>query len=130
VVAVYEAASDAADRARRGEGPTLIEAQTYRFDEHQVGLFVPEPYRPPEEVTQYRTQRDPIALFRRTLLQQGCSEIELEGIETEVAQCVADAIRFAEDSPLPDPSTVYEYMYSQPIDYPGKAVAGTPRSVR
>ena len=66
VTAVFEVTDAAVKRARRGEGPTLIEAKTYRYDEHNVGLLIPgKPYRPPEEVEEYRTQRDPVALFRR-----------------------------------------------------------------
>lgn len=124
VTAVYDATHEAVERARRGEGPTLIEAKTYRFDEHQVLLYVPGvPYRSAEEVAEYRNNRDPIALFRRVLLADGHCEAELSEIENEVAQAVAEAIRFAEESPLPDPATLYDYMYSQPINYPPKSRA-------
>lgn len=124
VRAVYEAASEAAARARRGEGPTLIEAKTYRFDEHNVGLFVPgAPYRSPEEVEEYKTHRDPVALFRQVLLDHGFSEVELKAIEDEVAKTVDEAIQFGEESPLPDPATLYEYMYSHPIRYPANRTA-------
>ena len=119
VGAVYEAASTAANRARRGEGPTLIEARTYRFDEHSVRLTVPgKPYRSREEVERHRTQRDPLVLFRQVLTVQGWQEQELHSIEGEVVQAVTAAIAFAEASPLPDPADVYDYMYSQPIGYP------------
>lgn len=131
VRAVFEATAEATARARCGEGPTLIEAQTYRFDEHQVSLFVSgTPYRPADEVAQYKASRDPIVLFRGILLQEGFSELQLQSIETEVAQSVAEAIQFAEDSPLPDPSTVYEYMYSQPIAYPERSRESAARSIR
>lgn len=117
VRAVYQVASEAATRARRGEGPTLIEAKTYRFDEHNVNLHVgaKKPYRPLEEAEEYRTHRDPIALFRRVLLNEGFSEIELVAIESEIAKAVDEAIQFAEESPSPDPATLYDYMYSHPI---------------
>jgi TPP-dependent pyruvate/acetoin dehydrogenase alpha subunit len=119
--AVYAAAHKATERARRGEGPTLIEARTYRFDEHQVGLFVPgQPYRATDEILKYKTERDPIVTFRQDLLKSGRSEAELKAIEDEVIAEVADAIRFGEESPLPDPATVFEYMYSNPISYPEK----------
>lgn len=117
VSAVYQATSVATLRARRGEGPTLIEAKTYRFDEHQVGLFIPgKPYRPPEEVAEYKSKRDPITLFRQALLDDGFSEFDLKSIETQVDRSVAEAIQFGEDSPLPDPASVYDHMYSQPIE--------------
>lgn len=112
VCAVYDAASEAAARARRGEGPTLIEAKTYRFDEHNVGLFVPTAYRSKDEIDEYRTHRDPIKLFRKVLLGTGFSEAELVALEEEVARIVAAAVRFAEASPLPDPATLYDDLYS------------------
>jgi len=124
VRAVYDATSAAVARARRGEGPTLIEAKTYRFEEHEVGLVCPAgPYRPPEEVEKYKTHHDPVVLYRRVLLSEGFSGAELESIEKEVAAAVQEAIRFAEQSPLPDPADLYEYMYSNPILYPPKRYA-------
>ncbi len=115
VTAVFEVTAKAVERARRGEGPTLIEAKTYRYDEHNVGLLIPgKPYRPPEEVQEYRTRRDPIVLYRRALLQQGFSESALTGIESEVAEAVQEAIRFAQESPLPSADTLFDYMYSHP----------------
>lgn len=118
VRAVYAAASEAVARARRGEGPTLIEAKTYRFDEHNVGLIVPgEPYRTAAEIEEYKTRRDPIVMFRAVLLAEGCSG-ELAAIEAEVAAAVEEAIRFGEDSPVPEPASLYDYMYSNPIGYP------------
>jgi pyruvate dehydrogenase E1 component alpha subunit len=118
VRAVYEVTSEAVARARRGDGPTLIEAKTYRFDEHNVGLFVRSPYRPATEVEEYKAMRDPIVLFRRELLLQGASEAELSAVEDEVAAAVAAAIQFAEESPLPDPSQLSDYLYSNPIEHP------------
>jgi len=116
VRAVLEATSAAVTHARRGEGPTLIEAKTYRFDEHNVGLFVPgTPYRTPDEITQHKTHRDPIVLYRKALLAEGVDEAALKAIESEVVDAVATAIKFAEESPTPDPATLYDYMYSMPI---------------
>ena len=114
--AVHEVTTAAVARARGGEGPTLIEAKTYRFDEHEVGLVVPgEPYRSEKEVEDAVASRDPIALFGKALLAEGVTASELKAIEAEVAQSVADAIQFATDSPAPDPATVHEYMFSNPI---------------
>ena len=123
VAAVYEATRAAVDRARGGDGPTLIEAKTYRFDEHNVGLLVRYPYRRPEEIESHRTGRDPIRLYRQVLLADGFAEGEVQAIEDEAATAVADAIRFAEESPLPGPESLYEHMYSQPINYPPARVA-------
>lgn len=116
VDAVYQMTMKAVARARSGKGPTLIEAQTYRFDEHNVGLIVPgKPYRPPEELERYRTHRDPIKMFRQVLLAQSFSEAEVKSLEDAVALAVAEAVRFAEKSPMPDPATLYDYMYCDPI---------------
>lgn len=109
---VFAAASEAVERARRGEGPTLIEAKTYRFGEHELGVFIKMPYRPADEVENYRAHRDPIALFQRTLLDAGFAEAELTTVEDEVTAAVAEAVRFAEESPLPDPAALYDYLYS------------------
>lgn len=123
VRAVHQIVSDAAARARRGEGPTLIEAKTYRFDEHQVCLFSLGPYRPPEEIEEHKNNRDPVTMFRNVLAGSGCSEAEMNGIEAEVVHAVEEAIRFAEESAFPDPVTLYDYMFSNPVLYPEKRTA-------
>jgi pyruvate dehydrogenase E1 component alpha subunit len=120
--AVYEAASQATSRARRGEGPTLIEAKTYRFDEHQVDLFIKPPYRTDEEIEEYRTRRDPISLYRQVLLEEGFTDVELAAIESEVADTVNQAIRFAEESASPNPATLFDHLFSHPVS------GSTPRS--
>lgn len=119
VTAVYDATSIAVDRARCGEGPTLIETKTYRFDEHQVGLnILGEPYRSPAEVRDYIENRDPLVLFKKVLLESGFTESELNAIETAAVAAVAHAIDFAQRSPQPDPGDVYQHMYVNPIRYP------------
>jgi TPP-dependent pyruvate/acetoin dehydrogenase alpha subunit len=119
---VYEAAAEAVARARRGDGPTLIECKTYRFEEHEIGLVVPgKPYRSNEEIEYHKANRDPIALYRVVLLRAGVGAAELDAIESEAAAAVREAIRYGEDAPLPDPSTLYDYMYSDPILYPPNA---------
>src|SRR5262249_42078436 len=117
VQAVYEATRQAVARARAGEGPTLIEARTYRFDEHQVGLICPgEPYRSVAEVEYHKANRDPLVLFRQLLVADGFAESELNSIEHEVSAAVDAAVEFAESSASPDLSTLYDYLYSDPID--------------
>lgn len=116
VRAVHAAACEAANRARAGGGPTLIEAKTYRFDEHNVGLFVPgEPYRAPAEVEYFRTQRDPLSLFAAALRARGVNPAEIAAIDKAVAAEVEAAIAFAEQSPLPAASALYDHLYSQPV---------------
>ena len=119
VMAVYEAARDAVNRARQGEGPTLIESKTYRFDEHQVGLnIIGEPYRPDSEIQEHVRNRDPLLIFETELRASGVTDTELGQIKTEVGQAVNRAIDFGERSALPDPADVYQYMYANPIHYP------------
>ena len=117
--AVYEVTRTAVDRARRGEGPTLIEAKTYRFDEHEAGLSIAGPaYRPKEEVEDYKKNRDPLVLHKTWLLENGFKEDELDAVQQEVELTVANAIVFGLDGPFPKPDEVYDYMYSDPIHYP------------
>lgn len=115
---VYEVTRTAVERARRGEGPSLVEAKTYRFDEHSFGLFKSAPYRTSEEVAHYINERDPVRLYREFMLGQGYCEAELNTIEGEIADLIADAVKFAKESPQPDSRDVYDFMYSNPINYP------------
>ena len=125
VETVYEVTCQAVARARDGNGPTLIEARTYRFDEHQVGLICPgESYRSADEVEYHKAHRDPVALYRRFLLTEGFTESELKSIEDEVSSAVEAAVQFAESSAPPDLTTLHDYMYSNPIDVRGGAATG------
>jgi acetoin:2,6-dichlorophenolindophenol oxidoreductase subunit alpha len=120
VTPVYEATWAAVERAREGGGPTLIEAKTYRFEDHQIGLsaLVSAPYRPESEVREYIHHRDPLVGYRQVLLAGGVSEAELETVEREVDEAVAHAITFAHSSREPDVSDLYQDMYVEPINYP------------
>lgn len=119
---VYQVTSVAVKRARSGHGPTLIEAKTYRFDEHCHNLQVPIAYRSKEELEHHKLQRDPLRLHRAELLRQGVAEAVIARIEQEVAAEVSDAVAFARESPMPDPSEVYDYLFSNPIHYPPEPV--------
>jgi len=121
LTAVYDATATAVERARRGEGPSLIEAKTYRFDEHCVGLNIAgEPYRSREEIDDYTNNRDPLELYKAVLLANGVEASALTAIAGEVADIVQAAIQFAEDSPLPAISALGEYMYSSPLNTPAQ----------
>ena len=114
--AVYTVTEQAVARARRGDGPTVIEAKTYRFDEHSSGMNVPIDYRDEEEVNQYRTHKDPLTLYKTALVTAGdMGEQALQQVEQEVAALVNEALTFAEQSPFPDPEDVANYMYSNPL---------------
>jgi pyruvate dehydrogenase E1 component alpha subunit len=110
VIAVYEAAVAAVERARRGEGPTLLVTEAYRLEGHYAGE--PEVYRERSEVQEY-WKKDPIPRFRKYLLGEGkASEVELDAINAEIKQEMVEAIRFAQESPQPDPATAMDYIYA------------------
>lgn len=117
---VFAATQLAVERARQGGGPTLIEAKTYRFDEHCRNLNVPIPYRAQAELDEYKLHRDPLQLYHAALRERGVLQEELLAIEKEVASAVGEAVRFARESPDPKLGDVYEYMFSNPIHYPPK----------
>jgi TPP-dependent pyruvate/acetoin dehydrogenase alpha subunit len=110
VVAVYQAAAQAVDRARQGLGPTLLVTESYRFEGHYAGE--PEVYRDRAEVEAYR-QQDPIPRFYDYLLAEGRSPADtLATIEAEIRQEIVDAVEFARQSPEPDPATALDYIYA------------------
>ena len=112
VLAVYEAAQEAVQRARGGEGPTLIECRTYRTRAHSEGMR-DAGYRTQEEVEEWK-ERDPIKRFSEWLLENEEAGTEtLAAIEAEVKTTVADAEEFARNSPWPEPDTVIEHVFSQ-----------------
>ena len=113
--AVRDAIGEAAERGRKGEGPTLLDIQTYRYKGHSMSD--PQKYRSKEEVATY-VERDPIEHVRGVILDNNwMKEDELKAVEKEVKAQVEDAIKFAEESPLPDASELYEDVYMQ-SDYP------------
>lgn len=113
VFAVYEAAGEAVARARRGDGPTLIEARAFRYYGHFQGDAMT--YRTEEEVANYRAH-DPIAQFRKRVLERGLvSEDELAEIDARVARTIDEAVRYAEDSPYPAPEECLTDVY---VRYP------------
>lgn len=110
VVAVYEGVARAAKRAREGQGPSLVEAKTYRLAGH---LFDdPQHYRSLEEVD-VKWQNCPIKRFKAQLKAEGVlSEGEMERLEQEVNQEVDKAVAFARTSPFPDPEEAFQDIFS------------------
>ena len=105
VFAVYEAAKKAVDKARNGGGPTVIECMTYRWQGHHVGD--PGVYRPEEEVEDWK-EKEPIgALEAQNLL----TEAEIAEIKDMVEKEIAEACKFAEESPEPDISEAYTDVF-------------------
>jgi pyruvate dehydrogenase E1 component alpha subunit len=112
---VAEVAYEAVERARRGDGPTFIEARTYRFRGHSMSDA--EPYRTKEEVA-LKKEEDPIVLVKNRILEnKWATEEELETIEEKSKMFVEECEAFAEESPYPSAEKVYEYVYSEP-NYP------------
>jgi pyruvate dehydrogenase E1 component alpha subunit len=111
VLAVFEAVSQAVARARAGDGPTLVEAKTYRYCDHQEDFKFP-PYRSQDEVTAWRV-RDPIEIFITRMHETGeLSEDELRSIRLEVEAEVDSAEAFAQRSPFPDPAALLEGLFA------------------
>jgi pyruvate dehydrogenase E1 component alpha subunit len=113
-VVVYEAVTDAVARARRGDGPSLIEAKTYRYDNHAVGLHV-ENYRTSEEIELWKG-RDPLKIHRTAAIEQGVlTEATADEIVAQVADEVAEALAFAQESAYPDPSEAFEHIFTNAV---------------
>jgi TPP-dependent pyruvate/acetoin dehydrogenase alpha subunit len=109
-VAVYEAASEAVGKARRGEGPSLLECKTYRFEGHWIGDDAP--YRSKEEVQAWYA-KDPIPALEARLIQRGLLSAETAaGIKTAVEKDLQAAIEFAKASPEPAPELLFEGLYA------------------
>ncbi|MGQ9726490.1 MAG: pyruvate dehydrogenase (acetyl-transferring) E1 component subunit alpha [Candidatus Bathycorpusculaceae bacterium] len=110
VLAVYEATRKAVERARKGEGPTLIECKTYRHKGHS--RVDPAKYRPKEEVEEWLA-KDPIKRFKERLLQtKTLKEAEIQQIEREVSAEIEEAVRFAMESPYPASEEALEDVYA------------------
>jgi TPP-dependent pyruvate/acetoin dehydrogenase alpha subunit len=111
VLAVYEAVRQAAERARNGEGPTLLVAQTYRVEGHTVGD--PLTYRSKNEADEWKSaERDPISRFGRYLTDEaGFSENELETLRAKAQAEIDEAIKFAINSPEPEVTALWEDVY-------------------
>jgi pyruvate dehydrogenase E1 component alpha subunit len=110
VMAVYEAAQAAIERARRGDGPTLLEAKTYRLRGHFEGD--PELYRDAEERDTLQGA-DPIPLFRDRLLAMGIlAPADVEAMAVEIQEALDEAVEHAKASPWPDPAEIERYTYA------------------
>src|SRR6478672_10737860 len=114
VLAVREATTRAVERARKDSLPTLLEVRTYRFMGHSMSD--PGNYRTRAEIEKHQ-ERDPIKLFAASLKEEGIlSDADFQKIEEEVKAQVEQAIKFADESPLPDPAELYTDIYANPIE--------------
>jgi pyruvate dehydrogenase E1 component alpha subunit len=110
VMAVRDATLRAIERARKNSEPTLLEVRAYRYMGHSMSD--PGNYRTREEIAKYQ-ERDPIVLFKDSLKEAGVlSEKDFETIEQEAIEATNNAIKFAEESPLPDLSELFTDVYA------------------
>ena len=111
---VHHAVARAAERARKGDGPTLLEFRTYRYKGHSMSD--PAKYRTKEELAEYK-KLDPIEQVREALVKKKVSEGDLKKIDERVKGIVADSVKYAEESDFPNAEDAFEYVYVQE-DYP------------
>jgi pyruvate dehydrogenase E1 component alpha subunit len=110
--AVAEASTEAVDRARRGEGPSLIECKTYRTRGHSRSDR--NRYRTKEEIEDWKTRRDPIKLFETELRDFGVlDEAGIAALRDDVDREIAAGIAFAKESPAPSPADVLKFVYTE-----------------
>ena len=110
LLAVFDAAAEAIERARAGDGPTLLECDTYRFYNH-TGRSERDP-RPEEERAKWR-ERDPLKLLREKMVERGIlSDDAAEKVIAEVQAEIEAAVAFAKDEPFPDSSELLTDVYS------------------
>jgi len=111
VLEVRETVRRAAKRARTESLPILVEAKTYRFRGHSMSD--PAKYRTKDEVEEWM-KRDPIRILSERIYELGmATEAQLKAIDDEAKQEVAEAVKFADESPFPDPATLYDDVYSE-----------------
>jgi TPP-dependent pyruvate/acetoin dehydrogenase alpha subunit len=110
VLEVYEAAQAAVQRARQGDGPTLIEAKTYRYKGHSRGD--PGNYRSEQELSSWE-ERDPLPRYRDKLLREGIDEETLAALENAVDEEIRAAVEYAIAAPDPEPSDTYTHVYAE-----------------
>jgi len=112
---VHEAMLRAAEHVRTGKGPYLLEMVTYRYKGHSMSD--PARYRTKEEVERFKSQ-DPVHRVLSTILENRiAAQEDIDAIDARVNEAVEDSVRFAEESPDPDPTELYHDVYVQP-DYP------------
>ena len=111
VVKVFEGGKKAVEHVRSGKGPFILEMQTYRYRGHSMSD--PAKYRPKGELEQTKELRDPLKIAALKLTtHHGVAQEAIDAIRAEVEVICKEAVQFSEDSPMPDPSTLYDYVYA------------------
>jgi pyruvate dehydrogenase E1 component alpha subunit len=113
VLDVRKTVAKAVRRARQGEGPSIVENQTYRYSGHFQGE--PQKYRTQEEVEEFRRRRDPIDRFKENLLQEGIlTGSQDQEITDAVSDLIEKAVQYAKDAPFPRPEDAREDLFVHP----------------
>lgn len=111
VLLMHEVVKEAVERAKRGEGPTFIEATTFRHRGHYEGDTYD--YVNPDVLKDWKDNRDPIKNYRKLLLENEIySKSDLTIVDQQVEQEILDSIKVAEEAPLPEPNRIYEGLFS------------------
>lgn len=114
VEAVHDAIEEACDRARKGDGPTLLDIRTYRYKGHSMSD--PQKYRTKDEVAEWQGE-DPIEKVLKTIMDNKlATQKQIDAIQAKVKDVVAESVKFAEESPLPEAHELFEDVYSD--EYP------------
>ena len=114
VLETYRFFEDLAERVRSGAGPQFVNAVTYRFRGHSMSDPVSGTYRSKEEVESHVEEQDPIKILRDRMMDAGLlTQAELEAMDADARAASEDAADFADASPLPDPSTLYDHVYAE-----------------
>lgn len=112
VLAVYQAVIESIERARGGEGPTIIEGKTYRWrghSENEDGLA----YRDESEIEEWK-ENCPISRFEKVLLENGASDAELSAIRREIKDYIFEELKLAHNSPVPEQRELFSGVYANP----------------
>ena len=111
-VAVHDAVSKAVEEARNDGGPRFVEALCYRYQGHSVAD--PDKYRDKDTIDEWK-KRDAIERVKNLLLERGVSTETIEAMDADVQREMKDIMAYAENSPAPDVSTLFDHIYAQPV---------------
>ena len=113
VLEVLEVMHEAVERARSGNGPSIVENETYRYKGHFEGDR--QKYRSMDEIHMYRKKRDPIDKFERLLIEEEIlTKASAAEIRAEITACIEEAVKFGLDSPLPEPEEAVQDLFTNP----------------
>jgi pyruvate dehydrogenase E1 component alpha subunit len=111
VEVVWDRVVAAREFAAAGNGPVILEIATYRYRGHSMSD--PAKYRPKGELEEVKSMRDPLKIAsHRLTTQHGVTQEALDAVKAEIEEICQDAVQFSEDSPFPDPATLYDFVYA------------------